>query len=209
MHRDWTALTSPPGTSPPLPATPVLLSPAVSDHLGPCEQSPEQAFERATLLISISVLLWYFLISFSALRPHLVFFVFSSFPLSGLVVPSFLILSAFILSALCSFSFLNLSLSAFVGVLFYFACHVCLTKYMLITYLPISVSQTIITKKPLIHIVNLKWNTKEKATHVSESNKPNQNPFDYLWLSKISDCLLLSLYACCPSHYCIFYISQP
>ena len=41
---------------------------------------------------------------------------------------------------------------------------------MLVTYLPIAFSQTIITKKPLIYVVNL------KIEHKRETNTCNLNP---------------------------------
>ena len=72
---------------------------------------------KGNLLINISVLLWYFFISFSALRPLLIFLVLSSFSFSCLDFSSFLVFFTFIFFTHCSFSFLNFFLSAFVGVL--------------------------------------------------------------------------------------------
>ena len=71
---------------------------------------------KGNLLINISVLLWYFLISFRALRPLLIFLVLSSFSLSCLDFSYFVVFFTFIFFTCCSFSFLNFSLSAFVGI---------------------------------------------------------------------------------------------
>ena len=78
MHRDWTVLTSPPEMSPLPLVTPVLLSTAISNLLKTFWTISLSTLWKGNLLISISVLLWYFLISFNALRPPLVFFIFSS-----------------------------------------------------------------------------------------------------------------------------------
>ena len=160
---------------------------------------------KGNLLISICTTLVFLNLfqCFETLPPFLYF-------LPSLLIlfdlPSFsLLLCTFIILALLPFSLLKCSLSPCIGI--FLTLHAISANKANAHQLCLSIffSYTIITNKLLIHLVNFKWNTKEKSTHASKSNKPNQNPFDYLWLNKILDCFLVSLYSCCPCHYCVFF----
>ena len=90
MHRDWTFLTSPPGT-----CLPCLLqcqyccqlqSQIISDLMYNLLDNPLKGQPSYQHFCTTLVLFNFFQCT---LRPHLIFFILSSFSLSGLVFPSF------------------------------------------------------------------------------------------------------------------------